>query len=58
MPYFSEKVTMMYYYPHMQVEIMTSLIDMGYKGIIIVGTGLGHVNRDCILLLNMPGKKM
>jgi glutamyl-tRNA(Gln) amidotransferase subunit D len=37
---------MMYYYPHMQAEIMTSLIDMGYKGIIIIGTGLGHVNRE------------
>ena len=46
LPYFSEKVTMMYYYPHMKAEIMHSLIDMGYKGIIIVGTGLGHVNRE------------
>jgi glutamyl-tRNA(Gln) amidotransferase subunit D len=46
MPYFNEKVTMMYYYPHMDVAIMHSLIDMGYKGIIIVGTGLGHVNRE------------
>lgn len=45
-PYFSEKVTMMYYYPHMKVEMMHALIDMGYKGIIIVGTGLGHVNRE------------
>jgi glutamyl-tRNA(Gln) amidotransferase subunit D len=45
-PYFSEKVTMMYYYPHMKAEMMHSMIDMGYKGIIIVGTGLGHVNRE------------
>lgn len=46
LPYFSEKVTMLYYYPHMDVNIMHSLIDMGYKGIVIVGTGLGHVNRE------------
>ncbi len=46
MPYFSEKVTMLYYYPHMKAEMMHALIDMGYKGIIIVGTGLGHVNRE------------
>ena len=46
LPYFSEKVTMMYYYPHMKAEMMHALIDMGYKGIIIVGTGLGHVNRE------------
>jgi glutamyl-tRNA(Gln) amidotransferase subunit D len=45
-PCFNEKVTMMYYYPHMKVEMMHALIDMGYKGIIIVGTGLGHVNRE------------
>ncbi|HCC70850.1 MAG TPA: Glu-tRNA(Gln) amidotransferase GatDE subunit D, partial [Bacteroidales bacterium] len=46
MPYFNEKVTMMYYYPHMQPEVLDGLVDMGYKGIIIVGTGLGHVNRE------------
>ncbi|HUS85815.1 MAG TPA: Glu-tRNA(Gln) amidotransferase subunit GatD [Bacteroidales bacterium] len=46
LPYFNENVTMLYYYPHMQSEIMDHLVDMGYKGIIIVGTGLGHVNRE------------
>lgn len=46
LPYFNEKVTMLYYYPHMDPNIMHSLIDMGYKGIVIVGTGLGHVNRE------------
>jgi len=46
MPTFSEQVTMLYYYPHMRPEIMDALIDVGYKGIIIVGTGLGHVNRE------------
>lgn len=45
-PYFSEKATMIYFYPHMKVEMFHALIDMGYKGIIIVGTGLGHVNRE------------
>ena len=46
LPYFDEKVTMLYYYPHMQPQVLDSLVDMGYKGIIIVGTGLGHVNRE------------
>jgi len=45
-PFFSEKATMIYFYPHMKVEMFHALIDMGYKGIIIVGTGLGHVNRE------------
>ncbi len=44
-PYFDEKVAMIYYYPNMQPDMVDSLIDNGYKGIIIVGTGLGHVNK-------------
>ncbi|NQT77679.1 MAG: Glu-tRNA(Gln) amidotransferase subunit GatD [Bacteroidetes bacterium] len=46
LPYFSDEVTMMYYYPGMKPDIMDALVDAGYKGIIIVGTGLGHVNKE------------
>lgn len=46
MPYYDERVTMLYYYPGMNPDIMNSMIDMGYKGIVIVGTGLGHVNKE------------
>ncbi len=45
MPYFEEKVSIVYYYPNMQPDIIDSLIDNGYKGIVIAGTGLGHVNK-------------
>jgi glutamyl-tRNA(Gln) amidotransferase subunit D len=45
-PYFSDKVTMLYYYPAMKPDILDAMVDMGYKGIIIVGTGLGHVNKE------------
>ena len=44
-PYFEEKVALIYYYPNMQPDMIYSLIDNGYKGIIIAGTGLGHVNK-------------
>jgi glutamyl-tRNA(Gln) amidotransferase subunit D len=44
-PYFEEKVTMIYYYPNMMPDIIDALVDNGYKGIVIVGTGLGHVNK-------------
>jgi glutamyl-tRNA(Gln) amidotransferase subunit D len=57
MPFFNEKVTMLYYYPHIQPEIMTNLVDMGYKGIIIVGTGLGHVNRELYPALDYAREK-
>ena len=46
MPYFSDKVTMIYYYPGMKPDTIDALVDAGYKGIIIVGTGLGHVNKE------------
>ena len=44
-PAFEEKVTIVYYYPNMQPDIIDSLVDNGYKGIVIAGTGLGHVNK-------------
>ncbi len=44
-PYFEEKVAIIYYYPNMQPDMIDSLVDNGYKGIIIAGTGLGHVNK-------------
>jgi glutamyl-tRNA(Gln) amidotransferase subunit D len=46
MPYFSDKVTMLYYYPGIQPDTLDLLVEAGYKGIVIVGTGLGHVNKE------------
>ncbi len=42
---FEEKVSIVYYYPNMRPDIVDSLIENEYKGIIIAGTGLGHVNK-------------
>ena len=42
---FEEKVSIVYYYPNMRPDIIDALIDNGYKGIVIAGTGLGHVNK-------------
>jgi len=44
-PYFEERVSIVYYYPNMRPDIIDSLIENGYKGIVIAGTGLGHVNK-------------
>ncbi len=46
MPYFSDEVTMLYYYPGMKPDTIDSLVEAGYRGIIFVGTGLGHVNKE------------
>ncbi len=45
LPYFEEKVTLLYYYPNMMPDVIDALVDCGYKGIVIAGTGLGHVNK-------------
>ncbi|MCH8241504.1 MAG: Glu-tRNA(Gln) amidotransferase subunit GatD [Planctomycetes bacterium] len=42
---FEEMVTMVYYYPNMRPDVIDALVDKGYRGIIIAGTGLGHVNK-------------
>lgn len=46
LPFFSDKVTMLYYYPAMKPDVLDAMVDAGYKGIVIVGTGLGHVNKE------------
>jgi glutamyl-tRNA(Gln) amidotransferase subunit D len=44
-PYFEERVSLVYYYPNMHPDIIDALVANGYKGIVIAGTGLGHVNK-------------
>ncbi|GAB1419826.1 Glu-tRNA(Gln) amidotransferase subunit GatD [Bacteroidales bacterium] len=46
LPYFSDEVTMLYYYPGIRPDTLDALVDAGYRGVILVGTGLGHVNKD------------
>jgi glutamyl-tRNA(Gln) amidotransferase subunit D len=42
---FDDRVAIVYYYPNMKPDMIDSLIENGYKGIVIAGTGLGHVNK-------------
>jgi glutamyl-tRNA(Gln) amidotransferase subunit D len=42
---FEDKVAILYYYPNMLPDMVDSLVDNGYRGIVIAGTGLGHVNK-------------
>jgi glutamyl-tRNA(Gln) amidotransferase subunit D len=44
-PVYDERVTILYYYPGMHADVVEALVDRGYRGIVIAGTGLGHVNR-------------
>jgi glutamyl-tRNA(Gln) amidotransferase subunit D len=40
------RVGMLYSYPGMNPDILDSMIDKHYHGIVIIGTGLGHVGTD------------
>ncbi|MBP7865440.1 MAG: Glu-tRNA(Gln) amidotransferase subunit GatD [Acidobacteria bacterium] len=42
---FDDRVSIVYYYPNMKADIIDSLVDNGYRGIVFAGTGLGHVNK-------------
>ncbi len=54
---FEEKVSIVYYYPNMKPDIIDSLVDNGYRGIIIAGTGLGHVNKPLYPALRRAAEK-
>lgn len=55
-PYFEEKVSLLYYYPNMHPDIIDSLVENGYRGIVIAGTGLGHVNKPVYAALDRARK--
>ena len=57
LPFFEEKVSIVYYYPNMKPDIIDSLVDNGYRGIIIAGTGLGHVNKPLYPAIERAKKK-
>ncbi len=42
---FERRVALIKYYPGMESEVIDFLIDKGYKGIVLEGTGLGHVGE-------------
>jgi len=42
---YDERSTILYYYPGMHPDLVDALVEKGYRGIVIAGTGLGHVNK-------------
>ena len=46
-PNFDEKVALVKFYPGLNPKIIGWYVDEGYKGIILEGTGLGHVGNYC-----------
>lgn len=54
---FEEKVGIVYYYPNMKPDMIDSMIENGYRGIVIAGTGLGHVNKPLYPALKRAQEK-
>jgi glutamyl-tRNA(Gln) amidotransferase subunit D len=54
---FDDRVAIVYYYPNMKPDMIDSLIENGYKGIVIAGTGLGHVNKPLYPALKRAQEK-
>ena len=45
---FSDKVFLLKFFPGMECGIIDYLVDKGYRGIVIEGTGLGHIRGSCV----------
>ncbi|MFQ5920627.1 MAG: Glu-tRNA(Gln) amidotransferase subunit GatD, partial [Nitrososphaerales archaeon] len=46
-PNFDERVALLKYHPSMSPSLIEHLVDKGYRGVVLEGTGLGHVGRQC-----------
>jgi len=42
---YDDRTTILYYYPGMKPDVVDAAVEKGYRGMVIAGTGLGHVNR-------------
>lgn len=45
---FEERVSLVKFYPGFEPEIIDWFVDKGYRGLILEGTGLGHIANRCI----------
>ena len=46
-PDFDRRAVLLKYYPGFNPEFISHAVAAGYKAIILEGTGLGHVSKDC-----------
>jgi len=46
-PDFENKVSLLKFYPGFDCSMIDYCIELGHKAIILEGTGLGHVNKEC-----------
>ena len=56
-PTFEDKVTILYYYPGMRPDVVDAIVDTGYRGMVIAGTGLGHINKPLYPAIKRAAEK-
>jgi len=54
---YEDRVMILYYYPGMRPDLVDAIVGAGYRGIVIAGTGLGHVNKPLYPALERAAKK-
>ena len=50
---FEDKVMLLKYYPGFDPMLIEHAINSGYRAIVLEGTGLGHVGKECFPTLKM-----
>lgn len=56
-PDFDENVALVKFHPGLDPEIVEWYVDNGYRGIVLEGTGLGHVGNYCVAALRKAVEK-
>jgi glutamyl-tRNA(Gln) amidotransferase subunit D len=54
---YDDRATILYYYPGMRPDLVDAIVAAGYRGIVIAGTGLGHVNKPLYPALRRAADK-
>ncbi len=47
-PEFEEKVALLKFHPSFNPDIIDHLVSKGYRGLVLEGTGLGHISHACL----------
>ncbi|WP_256204945.1 hypothetical protein [Aeropyrum camini] len=48
---FEERVALVKHFPGLIGEVLDALLDRGFRGIVVEGTGFGHVSSDAVKVL-------
>jgi glutamyl-tRNA(Gln) amidotransferase subunit D len=56
-PQFSEEVALVKFYPGLDPEIINWYVKRGCKGILLEGSGLGHVSKYCFDAIQKAGER-